>query len=49
MSAHPYADRFPVNRALPEKGRPRDEVLAEMRALAAEEDASWEGGRGHQT
>ena len=45
MSAHPYADRFPVNRGLPEQGRPRDEVLAEMKALAAEEDASWEGGR----
>ncbi|MEZ5183573.1 MAG: pyridoxal-dependent decarboxylase [Acidimicrobiales bacterium] len=45
MSSYPYQDRFPVNRTLPEHGRPRDEVLAEMRALAAEEDASWEGGR----
>ena len=45
MSSYPYQDRFPVNRTLPEKGRPRDEVLAEMRSLAAEEDASWEGGR----
>ncbi|MFN8019097.1 MAG: pyridoxal-dependent decarboxylase [Acidimicrobiales bacterium] len=45
MSSYPYKDRFPVNRGLPEKGRPRDEILAEMRMLAQEEDASWEGGR----
>ncbi len=45
MSSYPYQDRFPVNRTLPEKGRPRDEILAEMAALAHEEDASWEGGR----
>ena len=45
MGSYPYKDRFPVNRGLPEKGRPRDEILAEMAALAHEEDASWEGGR----
>ena len=45
MTAYPYKDRFPVNRALPEQGRPREEVLAEMRALAEEEDVAWEGGR----
>lgn len=45
MGAYPYKDRFPVNATLPEKGRPREEVLAEMAALAAEEDAAWEGGR----
>ena len=45
MSAYPYQDRFPVNRTLPEHGRPREEILAEMQALATEEDASWEGGR----
>ena len=44
-SLYPYADRFPVNRGLPEQGRPRDEVIAELRALASEEDASWEDGR----
>ena len=36
MSAYPYQDRFPVNRTLPEHGRPRAEVLAEMRTLAEE-------------
>jgi len=45
MSAYPYADRFPVNRTLPEKGRPREEIVAEMRLLAEEEDRSWESGR----
>lgn len=45
MTAFPYVDRFPVNRTLPEKGRPREEVLAEMRQLAEEEDTFWESGR----
>ena len=45
LSAFPYADRFPVNRTMPEEGRPRDEIVAEMRALAEEEDRAWEGGR----
>jgi glutamate/tyrosine decarboxylase-like PLP-dependent enzyme len=41
----PYADRFPVHRTLPDAGRPREEVLAELRAIAAEEDAFWETGK----
>lgn len=45
FDAHPYADRFPVNRTLPEHGRPAEEILAELRALAAEEDTAWEGGQ----
>ena len=45
MAPYPYKDRFPVNRTLPEKGRPREDVLAEMRSLAIEEDVSWEGGK----
>lgn len=45
MGKFPYEDRFPVNRALPDRGRPRDEVLAELRAMATEEDAFWETGR----
>jgi len=44
-SLYPYADRYPVNRGLPEQGRPRDEIIAELRGVAAEEDASWEDGR----
>lgn len=44
-SSFPYADRFAVNRGLPERGRPRSEVLAELRAMAEAEDAAWEGGK----
>ena len=39
MSDYPYEDRFPVNRTLPEHGRPRDEILAELATMAKEEDA----------
>ena len=45
MSDFPYAERFPVNRRLPEVGRPREEVLAELRTMAAEENAVWETGK----
>ena len=45
MTDFPYADRFTVNRTLPEQGRDRDEVLAELRAMATEEDAFWETGK----
>lgn len=45
MSDYPYADRFPVHRVLPEQGIPRDEVLAELTAMAAEEDSFWETGK----
>ena len=45
MDDYPYRDRFPVNRALPAHGRSRAEVLAELRAMAREEDAFWETGK----
>ncbi|MCU1454567.1 MAG: gadB 1 [Acidimicrobiales bacterium] len=45
MPDFPYQDRYPVNRTLPQHGRPRDEVLAEMAEMAAEEDAFWETGK----
>jgi glutamate/tyrosine decarboxylase-like PLP-dependent enzyme len=45
FDSYPYADRFTVNRSLPEQGRPRDEILAELRAMASEEDGVWESGR----
>jgi sphinganine-1-phosphate aldolase len=41
----PYTDRFTVNRTLPEKGRPRADVLEELEAMATEEDAFWETGK----
>ena len=37
--------RFAVNRRLPQQGRPREEVLAELAAIAREEDAFWETGK----
>jgi glutamate/tyrosine decarboxylase-like PLP-dependent enzyme len=45
VTDYPYADRFPVNRALPAEGRSRDEILAQLRAMAKEEDAFWETGK----
>lgn len=45
MGLHPYADRFPVHRAFPEGGRSHDDLLAEVRAMAGEEDAPYHEGR----
>jgi glutamate/tyrosine decarboxylase-like PLP-dependent enzyme len=45
MADFPYQDRFAVNRRLPDEGRDRASVLAELREMAREEDARWEGGR----
>src|SRR3954466_13301507 len=45
MAAFPYEDRFAVNHTLPEKGRPREEILAELATMAEEEDAFWETGK----
>jgi sphinganine-1-phosphate aldolase len=40
----PYRDTHKVYRALPATGRDRDEILREMRQLAAKEEAKWRGG-----
>jgi sphinganine-1-phosphate aldolase len=45
MSAHPYADRYPVVRGLPSEGRDRAAILAELREMAELEDARWETGK----
>jgi glutamate/tyrosine decarboxylase-like PLP-dependent enzyme len=42
---YPYAERFGVNERLPEKGRPRGEVLDELRQMAREEDNFWQTGK----
>jgi len=39
-SLYPYADRFPVNRTLPDEGRSRQSILEELRELASAEDAA---------
>ena len=45
MSDFPYAERFPVNRTLPDHGRPRAEILDELRQISEEEDSTWETGQ----
>ncbi|MGP0031710.1 MAG: pyridoxal phosphate-dependent decarboxylase family protein [Acidimicrobiales bacterium] len=45
MSSYPYADRFEIHRSLPAEGMPRPAVLAQLRAMAMEEDAFWETGK----
>jgi glutamate/tyrosine decarboxylase-like PLP-dependent enzyme len=40
----PYRDRFPVHDHLPDAGRPRAEVLAEVEEMAQAERARWEDG-----
>jgi sphinganine-1-phosphate aldolase len=42
---HPYEDRFGVIRGMPEHGRPRDEILAELRWMGGEEDQAWQDGK----
>jgi len=41
----PYADRFEINRQLPEHGTPRGRSLGDARDMAKEEDATWETGK----
>jgi glutamate/tyrosine decarboxylase-like PLP-dependent enzyme len=45
MSYYPYAERFPVNRRMPESGRSPEEIAAELRSIADEENGYWEGGQ----
>ena len=45
MSSHPYANRYPVVRSLPEHGRDRAEILAELREMATAEDSFWQTGK----
>lgn len=45
MADFPYVERFTVNRTLPEQGRDRADVLDELHAMGAEEDAFWETGK----
>ncbi|MCP6770034.1 hypothetical protein NL529_34815, partial [Klebsiella pneumoniae] len=32
-------------RSMPEHGRPREEILEELRTIGAEEDQFWKGGK----
>jgi sphinganine-1-phosphate aldolase len=42
---YPYAERYGVTRALPDHGRPRSEILAELSEMARAEDTTWESGQ----
>ena len=45
MGLYPYSDRYPVVRQFPQRGRSRDEILAEIHEMAAEEDATYHEGK----
>jgi sphinganine-1-phosphate aldolase len=45
MARFPYAERYGVNRSLPEHGIPREEILQQLETMAKEEDAFWESGK----
>ncbi|CAN5645800.1 pyridoxal-dependent decarboxylase [soil metagenome] len=45
MSLYPYADRFPVVRAFPQRGRAREDVLAEIDMMSETEDSPYHEGR----
>src|SRR3954447_24441352 len=42
---YPYAERYGVNREIPMTGRPREEILGELREMATAEDRAWEDGK----
>jgi sphinganine-1-phosphate aldolase len=44
-SYYPYAEAWGANRRLPEMGRPREAILAELREMAQREDAFWQTGK----
>jgi glutamate/tyrosine decarboxylase-like PLP-dependent enzyme len=43
-SIHPYRERFTTHDRIPQEGRSRDEVLAELQAMADEERPRWQDG-----
>ena len=45
MARFPYAERYGVNRSLPEHGIPREEILQQLETMAKEEDQFWESGK----
>src|SRR5512139_85014 len=41
---YPYKDRFDTYSQIPQKGRDPEDILSEIRTIAAEEDKFWETG-----
>lgn len=48
-SLYPYAERYGVLRGLPEDGRSREAILAEVAEMSQEENRAWESGRSSGT
>lgn len=44
-SYYRYAERYGAHRRMPERGRSREEILAELREIAGTEDAFWQTGK----
>jgi glutamate/tyrosine decarboxylase-like PLP-dependent enzyme len=42
---YPYAERYGTNAVFPSKGRSSEEILAELRELADQEDSFWQTGK----
>jgi sphinganine-1-phosphate aldolase len=42
---NPYGERYGVIDRFPEKGRPPEEILRELREMAEEEDQAWQTGK----
>jgi sphinganine-1-phosphate aldolase len=45
MGLYPYADRYTVTRGMPERGRPREQILAEIDEMAEVEDSPYHEGK----
>ena len=45
MGLYPYADKYPVVRAFPEDGRPREAILREIEEMAETEDSPYHEGK----
>jgi glutamate/tyrosine decarboxylase-like PLP-dependent enzyme len=45
VSDYPYADRFAINRSLPQEGTGRDEILAMLSEISSAENEAWESGQ----
>jgi len=44
-SNHPYQDQFGLIDRMPDKGRPREDILSELAFMGKEEDKVWQSGR----
>ncbi|MGW8251716.1 MAG: pyridoxal phosphate-dependent decarboxylase family protein, partial [Anaerolineales bacterium] len=42
---HPYRERYPTYRQLPEVGLEREAILSQLQEIAAQEDRAWEQGQ----